>query len=525
MNILDILLQHSPALIVAVPLLGALLTPLVSKIDEKLRNAFVIIILGITAFLIYLLASNVLTGDPVTYIFGSEATHVLNSTVIRVLFEVDAISIFIAIITIILSFVASIYSWAFVENDAGQDKYYTLLLIMTAGTLGMVLTGDMFNFFVFLEITSIASCALIAFRTKQKEAVAAGFKYIIISTIGALFVLFSIALLYGQYDALNIAKLADNIAFKFLDKIALVMLIAALAMKGGIVPMHMWLPDAFRRAPASVTLILLAATQAGLYGVFRVVFTLYGDVINLSTISFGWIMVLLGLITILIGVIMAIIQTDFKRLIAYCTIAEIGYIFLGVGACLTVLISPELTLQTAPFALQAMKGGIFHMINNALNIGLLFMVVGAVYYATKQTSLDKLGGLARNMKYTTIFFLIGLLAISGIPPMNSFASKLLIYESTYQLNPILSIVSILAGLMILAIFVKVFYAVFLGPILPNNKDVKEVPKSMLIAMGIITAFIIIFGLFPDMIVTNIVEPAANALINNNSYLQWLTGGI
>jgi len=236
-------------------------------------------------------------------------------------------------------------------------------------------------------------------------------------------------------------------------------------------------------------------------------------------------MVLLGLITILIGVVMAIIQTDFKRLIAFCTIAEIGYIFLGVGTCLTVLISPELTLQTAPFALQAMKGGLYHMINNALNIGLLFMVVGAVYYATKQTSLDKLGGLARNMKYTTIFFLIGLLAISGIPPMNSYASKLLIYESTYQLNPILSIVSILASFMLLAIFVKVFYAVFLGPKLPKYNDVKEVPKSMLIAMGIIAAFIIIFGLFPDMIVTNIIEPAANALINNNSYLQWLTGGI
>jgi multicomponent Na+:H+ antiporter subunit D len=221
---------------------------------------------------------------------------------------------------------------------------------------------------------------------------------------------------------------------------------------------------------------------------------------------------------------MAIIQIDFKRLIAYAAVAELGFMILAVGTGLTILSNPELTIANTPFALEAMKGGIFHVLNDALDIGLLFLVAGAIYYATNHTSLNKLGGMARNMKYTTVFFVIGLLAVSGIPPMNGFASKLLIYESTFQLNPILSIIAILASIMLLAIFVKVFYAAFLGPPQKQFATVKEVPRSMLIAMGIIAALIIFIGLFPDYVVNTIVEPAAQALVNNTSYFAWLTGG-
>ncbi|MCK5259096.1 MAG: hypothetical protein KAJ69_06200, partial [Thermoplasmatales archaeon] len=525
MNVADLialLLQHSPALIVAVPLLGAFITPLISRLNDKVRNVFVILTLGLTASLVFLLASDVFTGNIHTYIFGSQD---LALPVVRILFEVDAMSVFMAIISVILSLVAVIYSWSFMKENTGLDKYYTLILLMTAGMLGMELTGDLFNFFVFLEITSISSVALVAFWTNKAKSVEAGFKYIVISTIGALFILFSIALFYGQYNALNMAMIASAIQFTFLDKIALVLLIAALAMKAGVVPMHMWLPDAYGKAPSSVTLILVGATQASLYGVFRVCFTIYGGAINLTPISVGWILVILGIITMLLGVAMAIIQTDFKRLIAFGAVAEIGYILLGIGTGFVVMLNPEMTAT----GLAAMKGGIFHIMNDALDVGLLFLVAGAIYYATKETSLNKLGGLARNMKYTTVFFIIGLLAISGMPPMNGFASKLLIYESTYQLNPILSIIAILSSIMLLAIFVKVFHSAFLGPALPKFENVKEVPKSMLIAMGTIATIIIIFGLFPELIVNNIVEPAANALINYGDYVRGVipsfTGGV
>ena len=532
---METVLTHSPALIIAVPLLGAFLTPLVSRINKEIRNIFVILTMGLTGFLIALLSHDVLiNGNVHTYIFGSKD---LGSPVVRILFEVDAMNAFMIIIGAILAFVAVIYSYSFMKEETGLDKYYTLMLLMTAGMLGMMLTGDMFNFFVFLEITSIASCALIAFWTNKGKAVEAAFKYIVVSTIGALFILFAIAILYSQYNALNMAVLANSIDLSntstaFLDKIALALLVAGLAMKAGIVPMHMWLPDAYGRAPAPVTVILIGTTQAGLYALFRVVFTIYGSSlttqlnkigevsITMNT-ALGGIAVTLAVVTIIVGVLMALKQNNLKRMIAFAAVAEIGYMFLAFGAFLISLSDQNL----ANAGLYALQGGIFHIINDALDIGLLFLVAGALFYATKETSLNRMGGLARNMKYTTIFFVIGLLAVSGMPPMNGFASKLLIYQSTFLINPILGIIAILCSILLLATFVKVFHSAFLGPQIPRFKDVKEVPKSMLAAMGIITCIIIFFGLFPDLILSNIVEPAANALVDNSNYISSVLGGV
>jgi len=235
----------------------------------------------------------------------------------------------------------------------------------------------------------------------------------------------------------------------------------------------------------------------------------------------GIIIVGLALLTIFIGVLMALKENDFKRMIAYAAVAEIGYMILAIGAALTTVFSDT----GAATGYMSLKGGIFHILNDALDVGLLFLVAGAIYYATKETSLNRLGGLARNMKYTTIFFLIGLLAVAGMPPMNGFASKLIIYESTYQVNPILAIIAILASILLLAVFVKVFHSAFLGPKLPKLENVKEVPKSMLLAMGIIACIIIFIGLFPDLVVNNIVEPAVNALTNHSNYITTVTGGI
>jgi multicomponent Na+:H+ antiporter subunit D len=403
---------------------------------------------------------------------------------------------------------------------------------------GMILTGDLFNFFVFLEITSITSCALIAFWTNKGKSVDAGFKYIVISSIGALFVLFAIGILYSQYNALNMAVLANSIQYTFLDKIALGLLVAGLAMKAGIVPMHMWLPDAYGKAPSTVTLILIGATQASIYGVLRVTFTLYGNQltstlkqIGNTSVSLNWILgiiiVALALITIIIGVLMALKQTDFKRMIAFAAVGEIGYIFLAIGSVIIsygqIIANGNMDL-TGP-AGMALQGGIFHIINDALDVGLLFLVAGAIYYATKQTSLNEMGGLARNMKYTTVFFIIGLLAVAGMPPMNGFASKLLIYQSTYLINPIIAIVAIVFSILLLAVFVKVFHSAFLGPKQQKFKDVKEAPKSMLIAMGVITFLIIFFGLFPNLVVENIIQPAAKAIIDHSSYITTVMGGV
>ena len=521
MNIIDVLIEQSPALIIAIPLLGAFLMPLVSRINSTVRNIFGLLVLCLTGFFVGILATDVLANGPRLYIFGAKDLAV---PMVRILFEVDSMSIFMALITMVLAFISLIYSWSFMKDHDGLDKYYTLVLLLITSTLGMELTGDIFNFFVFLEISCIASCALIAFWISEGEALEAAFKYIVVSAIGALFVLFAIGMLYAQYNALNIATLANVLKYTFLDKIILVLLVVVLGMKAGLVPMHMWLPDSYGRTPPSVTLIIIGATLASFYGVLRVIFTLYGNVLS-TTMRFsiplnvlvGWILIALAIISIIIGVAMALVQSDFMRLIGFSAVAEVGYMFLAIGAGIAAL--------GTPYATIALQGGILHLLNDALDIGLLFLVAGAVYYITKKRSLDELSGMARNMKYTTVFFVIGLLAVAGMPPLNGFASKFLIYESVYQLNPILSIVAILCSILMLAVFVKVFYAVFMGPELPAFKNVTEAPRSMLLAMGLVATLAIFIGLFPNLVIDALVKPATDALLNHAQYIGTVVGGI
>jgi multicomponent Na+:H+ antiporter subunit D len=521
MTVLEALLQHSPALIIAIPLLSAFLLPLVSRIHAKVRDVFALVMLGVTSCFVGLLASDVLSHGPRIYVFGAQNLRV---PLVRILFEVDSMGIFMVIITMMLAIIAVIYSWSFLHQEDGLDKYYTLLLLVVTSALGMELTGDIFNFFVFLEISCIASCALIAFWVTEGEALEAAFKYIVVSSVGALFVLFAIGIFYAQYNALNIATLAHLLQFTFLDKIALVILLVSLGMKAGLAPMHMWLPDSYGRAPPSIVLIIMSATLASFYGLLRVVFTFYGNVLTTSLrfslpahVVIGWILIALAIVSILIGVIMALVQTDLLRLIGYAAVAEIGYMFLAIGTSIAAL--------GTSYATVALQGGVLHILNDAVDIGLLFLVAGAIYYVTKKRSLDDISGLARTMKFTTVFFIIGLLAVAGMPPLNGFTSKFLIYESVYQLNPILSIIALLGSILLLAIFVKVLYAAFLGPELPGLKDVKEAPKSMLLAMGFLAGLAIFIGLFPNLLLDTLVKPAASALLDHAQYISMVVGGL
>ncbi|MDO8840741.1 proton-conducting transporter membrane subunit, partial [Methanocalculus sp.] len=177
------------------------------------------------------------------------------------------------------------------------------------------------------------------------------------------------------------------------------------------------------------------------------------------------------------------------------------------------------------FGIVAMEGGIFHIINYALYKGLLFLVAGAVIYRCGTRNLNELGGLGHSMKWTMGFFIIAALAIAGIPPLNGFASKLMIYESVFIFNPFISVIAMVVSIMTLASFVKVFHSMFMGPQLPQYAEVKEVPLPMLIGMGVLVILIILFGLFPDLIVNTFVEPAALALIDRTGYIASVMGGI
>ena len=521
---MDNLLTHSPILIIAIPLAVAFLIPLVGWKSEKTRNVLVVASLAFIEFLVIILARDVYLNGIHVYTLGATSAGLtipgVATVPIRIILEVDGMSIFMGIIWATVSLTAAIYSIAHIASETGQTRFYTLLMLMVAGTFGMMLTGDLFNLFVFLEISSISGAALIAFRTRFADSLEGGFKYIVISAVAGLVFLFGVGLLYGQYNSLNIGYLAGVMQYGMLDKIALTLFLIALTVKTGMVPLHMWYPDSYTVAPANITAMLVITSHACMYAVFRVCFTLYGITLDVSTV--GWIVVIIGVLTMFVGVTMAVFQTDIMRFMSYHAISQMGYMWLGVGVGLAVLGDPQ---ALATYGRDAINGGIFHILNHAMYKPLLFLTAGALFHRTATRDLNKMGGLGHNMKFTLILYIIGTLSIAGIPPLNGFASKFLIYESVYQFNPVLAVIAMLVSIITLASFTKAFQSAFTGPQLPQYKDVKEVPKPMLIGMGILAAGIIFTSIFPGLVVEHIISPATDALINQAAYVNGVMGGM
>ncbi len=508
---------HAPVLLIAIPLLGAFAAPLIGRISDPLRRIFTGLIALLTTAFAGLVAARVFTSAaPITYVLGGRFT--LPSGMhfpIRIILEADGMSAFMVISTALVLVTAVFYSFSYWRRHSGGAMYDALLLLLGAGIFGMELTGDMFNFFVFLEITSIAACALIGFRPWEGKSQEAAFKTMTLYTLSGLFVLLAIGLLYGEYDGLNIAYLATRVGNGLIDKVALGLLLTALAMKAGAVPMHMWAPDAYGEAPAPISAVLVINSQASLYGLFRVLFTLYG--ITISVTALGWIVITLALLTIFVGVTMALIQSDIKRLIAYGAVSQVGYMLLGVGVGLATSVAQP------HYGMVAMQGGIFHMINDASCVGLLFLSAGAIIRAAGTRNLNRMGGLGHDMVWTASFFMIGAFGLAGIPPFNGFASKLMIYESSFRYSPILAVIAILGSILLLGVFVKVFQAAFLGPRL--IAPIERPSRLMLAAMSTLALVVIAFGLFPGFFVHTIVTPAAKALwLGRDAYISAVMGG-
>ncbi len=278
---------------------------------------------------------------------------------------------------------------------------------MVAGMNGVIMTGDIFNLYVFLEIASVASIALIAFGVERHEFEAA-FKYAIMSVMGSFFILLAIALLYGFTSTLNMAQMAYVFAHSGKTNIGMmisVLFIMGFGLKAALVPFHAWLPDAHPSAPAPVSAMLsgVLIKALGFYTICRIFY----NVIGVGPDILG-VFMFLGVMSMVIGVLLAIGQWDIKRLLACHSISQMGYIFLGLG------------LGTP----LGILGAVFHVFNHSLFKSLLFLNAGAVEYATGTRDLKKLGGLGHKMPVTGMTQFIGAMSISGVPPFNGFWSKL-----------------------------------------------------------------------------------------------------
>ncbi|MFC1804472.1 complex I subunit 5 family protein [Candidatus Omnitrophota bacterium] len=421
----------------------------------------------------------------------------------------DGLSSFMLVTVSLVSLMVTLYSVRYMEKFTDKSKFYTLFMLMLAGMNGVIITGDLFNLFVFLEIASISSYALVAFGTEAEE-LEASFKYGIMGSVTSCFILLGIGLLYSYTSTLNMADISQVLAEKgsgVLVSFVTVLFLAGFGLKGALVPFHAWLPDAHPSAPAPISAMLsgVLIKVLGIYAIIRVLFNIFG--VNPQLLL---VLMFLGTISMLVGVFLAIGQWDFKRLLAYHSISQIGYVILGIG------------LGTP----LGILGGLFHLFNHSIFKSLLFLNSGAVEYSTGTRDLRRMGGLRKKLPATAGTNIIASMSIAGIPPFNGFFSKLLIILACIQADRIgYALLAVLASILTLASFMKVQKFAFFGKLDKALQAVKEVPFLMRLSM-IIMALICVFGglmLIPG--VRGFLQSAADVLLAGNGYAGQVFGAI
>jgi multicomponent Na+:H+ antiporter subunit D len=374
----------------------------------------------------------------------------------------------------------------------------------------MVISGDLFNLFVFLEITSIASFSLVAFGIEAEELEAA-FKYLVLGSLADLMILLAIGLLLGSVSTLNMADISRALSpssAKNLIYYCLALFIMGFGLKAALVPFHGWLADAHPAAPAPMSAMLsgVVVKVAGIYALARVIFNLIGANFHPLTLPIlNW----LGIVSMLIGVLLAIGQWDFKRLLAYHSISQIGYIIFG------------LSLGTP----LGITGGLFHLFNHSLFKSLLFLNAGAVEHASGSRKLDKLGNLSQQMPLTGTTSLLASLSITGIPPLCGFWSKLMIIIAALEANNFIGAgACILVAIITLASFLKVQKYVFLRKTDEVLVGIREAPFSMCLSMAVLALLCLLAGLCFAPFLETVIRPAAAALLRGTAYAQLVLGG-
>jgi len=432
----------------------------------------------------------------------------------------DGLSWLLLVAVSVVSAAAMLFSSRYMERYTAKPKYLSLFLLMVAWMNGVVLSGDIFNLFVFLEIASIASYALVGFGCEHEE-LEASFKYMVLGSIASLFVLFGVALVYGNTGSLNMAYISKAIQAAGLNPglgFALALFIVGFGLKAALVPFHAWLPDAHPSAPAPISAMLsgVLIKALGAYALARVVFNVFG-----VTVQIGWLLIVLGILSMVAGAFLAIGQWDFKRLLAYSSISQLGYVILGIGLGGTLIAraGEGISGEQSAWASLAILGGLFHLVNHAVYKSLLFLTSGSVEMSTGTRQLKQMGGLAEKLPLTRATCTVASASIVGIPPFSGFWSKLILViaavgAGVYWVAAMIVFVSLLTLIM----YLKVQRHVFLGELPEKLQGVKENKGSMVAAMVFLACLCVFMGLLlmPGLR-ASILDPAVKVLTDGVLY--------
>lgn len=432
-------------------------------------------------------------------------------------FVIDPLSAFFVVVISTISLAAVIYSKGYlkhyIDNGKNINSHLIFLPMLIASMLSVVTCQNALMFLVCWEIMSLSSFFLVIFENEKKEVLKSGIKYLVFMHFSVLFIILAFAIMSITSGSLDFSSFAFALQHsEGLANLVFILAFIGFGTKAGFVPFHNWLPDAHPAAPSHVSAMMSGVMiKTGIYGILRIL-----SLILMPSIFISYFVLVIALGTALYGVLYAITQNDMKRLLAYSSIENIGIIGIGIGIGMLGLAYSHPIVAVLGFV-----GGILHILNHSIFKELLFLAAGSVYTKTHTRDMEVLGGLIKSMPKTAILFLIGSIAICGLPPFNGFIGEFLVYLGMFKglsIHNFFSMVTLLfaiaglalVGTMAVICFSKIFSIVFLG--LPRSeyatKVTSDVSKSMTVPMSILACLIVAIGLMPQYVFSFIVKPVS-----------------
>jgi formate hydrogenlyase subunit 3/multisubunit Na+/H+ antiporter MnhD subunit len=491
----------APMIAVFLPLLISLPLYFVGKLSEKLRNLLAIGTAAASFLLIASLYPLIEAGSQVVY---TAPVLMLDG----MSFFVDGTGFIFAVVTSFVWLLATIYSTSYMTHEHSRDRFFAFLILTLAADLGVLLTGDLFSLFIFFELLGLSSWVLVI-HSETQEAMRAGKKYLFMGVIGGLFLLFGIFFVFTSTGTLLLQPLLGGLVglgdMKYLIAASMTL---GFGVKAGMFPVHVWLPEAHPVAPSPASALLSGImVKAGVYGIIRTLLLVFSPTEGTEHLwsvmaPAGSVMIWIGVITMFVGMVLALLQTNIKRLLAYSTISQIGYIVFGIG--IAVFLGFEGALGLA--------GAVYHFLNHALYKSLLFLMAGAIYFRTHELDMRRFGGLYKKMPFTFVFGLVAVLGIAGIPLFNGYASKTLLFEGIVEAAHV-NRVFLFAEVMFLvtsggtiAYYLKMLFMTFFGSPGEVSEKAGRAPLAMLVPMGVLAALIVFIGVFPGFVLERLVYP-------------------
>ncbi|MCS7145596.1 MAG: proton-conducting transporter membrane subunit [Nitrososphaerota archaeon] len=405
----------------------------------------------------------------------------------------DGLTFYFTSIVLGIGLLSAIYSMGYIKQRSGE--FYTLLLVMVLGMVGVFFSGDFVTFFIFWEVMSISSYLLVAFNYREWEAVEASLKYLIMSSTGSAAILFGLSLLYGltgtlEFSGLSAALSSGGVRGELWNVAALVLIVGGLGVNIAMSPFHYWLPDAHPAAPSPISAMLSGVViKTGVYAMVRVFTLLYPP----ATYDWAGGLMALALLTMTIGNLMASFQSDIKRLLAFSSIANIGYIALA------------LSINT-PLALA---GGLLHVLNHAIAKALLFLSAGCLIESSGTRSLDELSGVGRKMPLSAATYSIGAFSLAGIPGLNAFVSEYMIILAAFSAGHVLPGAIMLVNVIIGALYhLRVVQIIFLKPETAKTSASHEAKPVMLAPVIILSALCVLIGVYASPFLSAVIQLAS-----------------